>query len=137
MTHAGDSCMRPLRRVYLAGPQYAEEYRRRAAALVRGSGWEPVDPMRRDFRGRTQGHEAEIVDGDLAEIESCDAVLAAFTSPDEGTAMEAWYAHSLGKRVIVYTGGTPPHPWTVYVAEVVHAELERAVGALGEGRAGA
>ena len=129
--------MRPLRRVYLAGPPYAEEYRRRAAALVRGSGWEPVDPMRRDFRGRTQGHEAEIVDGDLAEIESCDAVLAAFTSPDEGTAMEAWYAHSLGKRVIVYTGGTPPHPWTVYVAEVVHAELERAVGALGEGRAGA
>jgi len=32
--------------------------------------------MRRDFRGRTQGNEAEIVEGDLAEIESCDAVLA-------------------------------------------------------------
>ena len=44
--------------------------------------------MRRDFRGRTQGNEAEIVEGDLADIESCDAVLAAFTSPDEGTAME-------------------------------------------------
>ena len=123
--------------MYLAGPPYAEEYRRRADALVRELGWEPVDPMRRDFRGQTEGHEAEIVDGDLAEIDSCDAVLAAFASPDEGTAMEAWYAHSLGKRVIVYTGGTPPHPWTVYVAEVVHAELERAVGALGEGRAGA
>jgi len=84
-----------------------------------------------------RSHEAEIVEGDLAEIESCDAVLAAFTSPDEGTAMEAWYAHSLGKRVIAYTGGTPPHPWTVYVADAVHTELERAVGALGEGRAGA
>jgi nucleoside 2-deoxyribosyltransferase len=119
-------------RVYLAGPPYAEEYRRRAEALVRELGWEPVDPMRRDFRGQTQGHEAEIVDGDLAEIESCDAVLAAFTAPDEGTAMEAWYAHSLGKRVIAYTGGTPPHPWTVYVSEAVHADLERAVGALGE-----
>ena len=30
--------------------------------------------------------------------------------------MEAWYAHSRGKPVVVYTGGTPPHPWTVYVA---------------------
>ena len=120
-------------RVYLAGPPYAEEYRRRAEALVRKLGWEPVDPMQRDFRGRTQGHEAEIVDGDLGEIASCDAVLAAFTAPDEGTAMEAWYAHSLGKRVIAYTGGTPPHPWTVYVSDAVHADLERAVRALGEG----
>ena len=57
--------------------------------------------MRRDYRGRTQGNETEIVDGDLAEIESCDAVLAAFTSPDEGTAIEAWHAHTLGKRVEV------------------------------------
>src|SRR5712692_7265563 len=100
MTDAGGSGGRAARRVYLAGPPYADEYRRRAAALVRRIGWEPVDPMRRDFRGRTQGREAEIVEGDLAEIESCDAVLAAFTSPDEGTAMEAWYAHSLEKHVI-------------------------------------
>lgn len=119
-----------MRRVYLAGPPYAEEYRRRAAELVRGLGWEPVDPMRRDYRGRTKGKEAEIVEGDLDDIASCDAVLAAFTVPDEGTAMEAWHAHSLGKPVLVYTGGTPPHPWTVYVADGVHAELESAVGAL-------
>ena len=119
-----------VRRVYLAGPPYAEEYRRRAEALVRQLGWEPVDPMRRDFRGRTEGREAEIVEGDLAEIESCDAVLAAFTSPDEGTAMEAWYAHGLGKLVVAYTGGTPPHPWTAYVADVISDDLERAVLAL-------
>jgi nucleoside 2-deoxyribosyltransferase len=86
--------------------------------------------MRRDFRGGTEGHEAEIVDGDLADIGSCDAVLAAFTAPDEGTAMEAWYAHSRGVRVVVYTGGTRPHPWTVYVAESVHALLEHAIAAL-------
>ena len=119
-----------MRRVYLAGPPYADEYRRRAASLVQELGWEPVDPMRRDFRGRTEGHEAEIVEGDLAEIDSCDAVLASFTSPDEGTAMETWYAHGIGKRVIAYTGGTPPHPWTVYVADAVFAELELAVAAL-------
>ena len=117
-------------RVYLAGPPFAEEYRRRAAALVRAAGWEPVDPMRRDFRGRTEGHEREIVEGDLAEIDSCDAVLAAFTAADEGTAMECWYAHAAGKPVVAYTGGTPPHPWTVYVAAAVCAGLEDAVEAL-------
>ena len=119
-------------RVYLAGPPFAEEYRRRAAALLREAGLEPVDPMRRDFRGNTTGHETEIVEGDLEDIRGCDAMLAAFTAPDEGTAMEAWYAHSLGKRVVAYTGGTPPHPWTVYVSDVVHADLELAVRALAE-----
>ena len=117
-------------RIYLAGPPFAEEYRRRADALVRAAGWEPVDPMRRDFRCRTEGHEREIVAGDLAEIDSCDAVLAAFTAPDEGTAMECWYAHATGKPVVAYTGGTQPHPWTVYVADAVCAGLEDAVEAL-------
>ena len=119
-----------MRRIYLAGPPFAEEYRRRASALVTAQGCEPVDPMRRDFRGRTEGNEAEIVEGDLEEIASCDAVLAAFTAPDEGTAMEAWHAHTLGLPVVAYTGGTPPHPWTVYVAAEVRADLEAAVAAV-------
>jgi nucleoside 2-deoxyribosyltransferase len=119
-----------VQRVYLAGPPFAEEYRRRASALLSDAGFEPVDPMRRDFRGRTQGHEAEIVEGDLEEIASCEAMLADFTRPDEGTAMEAWHAHVLGKRIVVYTGGTPAHPWTVYVAHAIHADLESAVAAL-------
>jgi nucleoside 2-deoxyribosyltransferase len=117
-------------RVYLAGPPFAEEYRRRATALAVAAGWEPVDPMRRDFRGATAGHEAEIVDGDLADIDSCDVMLAAFTAPDEGTAMEAWYARTRNIPVVVYTGGTPPHPWTVYVAMSLHTDLDDAVNAL-------
>jgi nucleoside 2-deoxyribosyltransferase len=91
-----------MNRIYLAGPPYADEYRRRAATLIDELGLVAVDPMRRDYRGDTRGHETEIVEGDLAEIESCDAVLACFTSPDEGTAMEAWYAHGLGKRVVAH-----------------------------------
>ena len=118
------------RRVYLAGPPYADEYRRRAAELVAARGWEPVDPMRRDFRGSTQGKEAQLVEGDLADIRACDAVLADFTRPDEGTAMAAWYAQGKGIPVVVYTGGSPPHPWTVYVASSVHADLDAAVAAL-------
>jgi nucleoside 2-deoxyribosyltransferase len=118
-----------MKRVYLAGPPFAEEYRRRADRLVRAAGWMPVDPMRRDYRGRTEGNEALIVETDLEEIRGCDAVLAAFTAPDEGTAMEAWYAHSIGKRVVAYTGGIPAHPWTVYVADAICADLEAAVAA--------
>jgi nucleoside 2-deoxyribosyltransferase len=117
-------------RIYLAGPPPADDYRRRATQLVRERGWEPVDPFRRDFRGRTEGHETEIVEGDLADIESCDAVLADFSEPDEGTAMEAWHAHAVGTRVIAYTGGRKPHPWTVYVVESAWEELEDAVSAL-------
>jgi len=119
-----------VRRVYLAGPPFAEEYRRRATELLIGAGCEPVDPMRRDFRAGTEGHEEEIVEGDLADIDSCDAVLADFTAPDEGTAMETWYAHSRGVRVVAYSGGKPPHPWTVYVAESVHPLLDDAIAAL-------
>jgi nucleoside 2-deoxyribosyltransferase len=117
-------------RVYLAGPPGSDEYRRRADELVREAGWTPVDPFRRDFRGRTQGHEAEILEGDLEDIRSCDVVLADFTVPDEGTAMEAWYAHGIGKRVVAYTGGSQPHPWTVYVAAEVCGELGDAVRSL-------
>jgi nucleoside 2-deoxyribosyltransferase len=117
-------------RVYLAGPPAADEYRRRAAALVRELGWEPVDPFRRDFRGATEGHERELVEGDLADIDACDAVLADFGEPDEGTAMEAWYARAHGKRVVGYTGGTPAHPWAVYVSDAMFADLEDAVAAL-------
>jgi nucleoside 2-deoxyribosyltransferase len=117
-------------RVYLAGPPFADEYRRRATELLEAGGCEPVDPMRRDFRGRTEGHEAEIVEGDLADIDSCDVLLAAFTAPDEGTAMEAWYAHAKGIRVVAYTGGTPVHPWARYVSDGVHPALEDAVAAI-------
>jgi nucleoside 2-deoxyribosyltransferase len=117
-------------RVYLAGPPFADEYRRRALALLNAAGLEPVDPMRRDFRGATAGREAEIVEGDLSDIDSCAVVLAAFTAPDEGTAMEAWYAHSRGIPVVAYTAGTPAHPWAVFVSRSVHAELEDAVAAL-------
>ena len=119
-----------MKRVYLAGPPYADEYRRRATELCEAAGWEVVDPMRREFRGRTEGHETEIVEGDLEEIRSCDAVLAAFTAPGEGTAMEVWYAHEQRIRVVAYTGGTPPHPWTVYVADQLFAHLHDAVGRL-------
>jgi hypothetical protein len=44
--------------------------------------------------------------------------------------MEARYAHAAGKPVVAYTGGAPAHPWTVYVAIEVCADLDQAVDAL-------
>jgi len=44
--------------------------------------------------------------------------------------MEAWFARGKGKRIVAYTGGRRPHPWTVYVATAVVANLEDAVAAL-------
>ena len=67
---------------------------------------------------------------DLANIDSCDAVLADFTRPDEGTAMEAWYAHGRGLPVVASTGGQWAHPWTVFVSASVHADLAAAVSAV-------
>jgi hypothetical protein len=64
--------------------------------------------MRRDFRGHTEGRERELVEGDLADIDSCDAVLADFTHADEGTAMEAWYAHAAGTRSSPTQAVCPP-----------------------------
>jgi hypothetical protein len=47
--------------------------------------------------------------------------------------MEAWYAYGVGTRVVAFTGGTPAHPWTRFVAAAVHADLEEAVAALRPG----
>jgi nucleoside 2-deoxyribosyltransferase len=87
------SSLKGVKRVYLAGPPFADEYRSRAAALVAAADL--------DSRHRTRG-----------------------------TAMEAWYAHSRGIPVVGYTGGTPAHPWAVYVTRSLHAQLEEAIAAL-------
>jgi nucleoside 2-deoxyribosyltransferase len=118
------------KRIYVAGPPDADDYRRRAVALLEAAGLGAVDPMRRDFRGRTEGNETEIVTGDLADIDQSHGMLASFEEPDEGTAMEAWYAHSRGLPVVAYTAGRTPHPWTVHVTRLICVELEDAVEAI-------
>jgi hypothetical protein len=81
--------------------------------------------MRRDYRGR-RGTSA-IVDSDLADID-LHAVLA--RSPRSTVDRDEMVCAPRGIRVLAYTGGTPPHPWTVYVAASVHPTLEDAIDAL-------
>jgi nucleoside 2-deoxyribosyltransferase len=114
--------------VYMAGPPDADEYRQHASELLRRAGHVPIRCG--TSAARTIGHEEEIVVGDLADVDSRDVVLADFSEPDEGTAMEAWYARSVGKPVVARTGGRAPHPWVVYVASSVNRELGEAVNAL-------
>ena len=108
-------------KIYLAGPingcsdedcrdwrDYAKE------ALV---GHETVDPMRNDYRGKEKGHEKTIVETDKADIDGCDLLLENVPKPSVGTAMEIFYAHSKGKKVIIVVPpGGPVSPWLAYHA---------------------
>lgn len=89
-----------------------------------------VDPMRRDYRGKEDESVAEIVHGDLADIDDSDVMLANCWQVSWGTAMEIHYAHTIGKRVIaILPTDVRVSPWLRYHAEVVHS-LDDALAAL-------
>lgn len=82
-----------------------------------------LDPMRRDYRGRElePGIAAEIVAGDIEDIQASDAILVFFDKPSVGTAMEVFYAkHTLGKIVVVIDASDKPlSPWLIHHADHV------------------
>lgn len=104
--------------MYLAGPingcsdEEARGWREHAAQLL-GERWECVTPMRRDYRGREAANVARIVEGDKDDIEGCDAVLVMAERPSWGTAMEVYFAHNRGKRVVAICSANPS-PWLAY-----------------------
>ena len=61
------------------------------------------------------GIAKEIVQGDLDDIDSCDSLLFNCPQPSYGTAMEIFYGHTNGKRVVVVLpdDGREPSPWLV------------------------
>jgi len=119
-------------RVYLAGHYNADAYRTAASAQLRALGHEPVDPMRRDYRGREDEHVAEIVQGDLRDVVDCDLVLASWSTDDTGTSMECWFAHGIGRPVVGFVDqpGQRIGPWVRYICRSVHVGLADALGAL-------
>jgi nucleoside 2-deoxyribosyltransferase len=121
-------------RVYLCGSingktdAECRAWRDAAAELLRNLGHEPVDPMVRDYRGREAQNAHDIVDGDLADIRSCDAVIVKADAPSWGTAMEVLYA-AREARVPVVAYGAPenPSPWLLVHARAFAATVDQAV----------
>jgi hypothetical protein len=92
--------------------------------------------MRRDYRGREleAGIAAEIVAGDITDIQQCGAMLVYFDKPSVGTAMEVFYAkHVLGKRVVVVdASGKPLSPWLVHHSDAIVHDVPSALVLLEE-----
>jgi len=124
-------------KVYLAGPI-------NACDDVEASSWRDhlkaelkydvdivfIDPMARDFRGIEGNHMDGIVEGDLRDIQSADIVVANTWKPSFGTAMEVFYAKSIGKHVIVLHPEGSVSPWLRYFSnQITHTvkDLQTAI----------
>lgn len=125
------------RTIYLCGPingrttEDATSWRETVKARWDGK---CLDPMRRDYRGRElePGIAAEIVAGDIEDIQASDAVLVFFDKPSVGTAMEVFYAkHVLGKLVVVIDASDKPlSPWMVHHADEVTKHVSVALATI-------
>lgn len=94
-----------------------------------------LDPMRRDYRGKEDESVAEIVQGDLADIQSSDVILASCVRPSWGTAMEIHYAsHTLRKPVYaVVPEGQAISPWLRFYTYDVFRTFEDAIDFINKG----
>ena len=78
-----------------------------------------IDPMRRDYRGRTDECYREIVDLDKQDVRRCDVVLVNYVKPSVGTSMEMFYAWTIGKPVVLWRlQGVSVSPWLLYHSTV-------------------
>lgn len=123
--------------LYLCGPingrtdADAKNWRDQVTALWDG---ETIDPMRRDYRGREMepGIAAEIVAGDLEDIQAADALIVFFDKPSVGTAMELFYAKAILKKpcVVVYAAQGQPSPWLKHHCDAMVSNVADALNHL-------
>lgn len=87
-----------------------------------------VDPMKRDYRGKEAESYREIVDLDKRDVRSVDIVLVNYVKPSVGTAMEVFYAWTLGKPVVLWCAPDAViSPWLRYHSTAIVHSLETAV----------
>lgn len=115
--------------VYLAGPingcTDAEANGWRERFIADHPGHTYLDPMRRDYRGREDECVAEMVQGDMADIDACDILVAYCWQVSWGTAMEILYAHQQAKLVIcVVPEGHRVSPWLRYHSDAIFHTLD-------------
>lgn len=138
--------------VYLAGginglsDADAADWRAEATERLAAHGIEVLDPMARDYRGQEDANVDAIVEGDLADIDTSDAVIAYCPRPSWGTAMEIHYvatsgmwrpnatavANPMRNLVAVVPAGQPVSPWLRYHADAVVETLAEAVAVVTE-----
>ncbi len=86
-----------------------------------------LDPMRRDYRGREDQCVEEIVTGDKADIDTCDALLVCYDKPSVGTSMEILYAWQKQKLIVIVAGEDARiSPWLRYHATRIVNSFEEA-----------
>ncbi len=121
-----------MRTLYLCGAingctdAQAKDWREATKAALAGH-YKFLDPMRRDFRGREDDTVAEIVEGDLLDLDQSDVVLVAADRASWGTGMECFYSAREGLEVVVVCGAERVSPWLRYHASVIFKNLESAV----------
>ena len=123
--------------VYLGGPingctdEEAHGWREAVKPLLEAKGYDFLDPMERDYRGREMepGIAAEIVGGDKEDICKSDVLLMSCPKPSVGTSMEVFYGWDIGLRVIcVLPEGAVVSPWLKHHAsEIFFGSEEEAV----------
>lgn len=86
---------------------------------------EAIDPMKRDYRGKEAESYREIVDLDKRDVRSADVVLVNYVKPSVGTAMEVFYAWTLGIPVVLWCAPDAVlSPWLRYHSTaIVHSPL--------------
>jgi nucleoside 2-deoxyribosyltransferase len=96
-------------------------------------GFDFVDPMKRDYRGKEAEDYREIVDLDKQDVRSVDYLVVMYTQPSVGTAMEILYAWTIGKPVVVINESNKPlSPWLRYHATAIVRTKELALNKLKE-----
>lgn len=61
-----------------------------------------LDPMERDYRGKEEGNDKAIVEGDLADVFASTILLINATRPSWGTGMETDRAWTYRKRLVAF-----------------------------------
>lgn len=112
-------------RVYLCGPingctdaeckDWREEVKRHFPTAI--------DPTKRDYRGKEAESYREIVELDKRDVRRADVVLVNHVKPSVGTAMEVFYAWTLGTPVVLLCErGAALSPWLRYHStSIVHS----------------
>lgn len=82
-----------------------------------------IDPMVRDYRGKEAESYREIVDLDKRDVRMADLVLVNYSKPSVGTAMEVFYAWTLGTPVVLWCSPDAVlSPWLRYHSTaIVHS----------------